>query len=264
MKTHSKEKIQLVNELHKPMRKNYARRRTIIKGLDDLWQMDLADISQYAHYNQHFKIIMVVIDCFSKFSVDSPLEIKDWRRDNDRLRRYISSQQSVNGTYRGIDVLPEITKTYNETRHRTTGYKPSQVNKSKEKGILKSWVTSCASAKINISSIRDIGWSTELFKITSNPIRGAFYTEKLHKTASPDIYLVEKVLRRKGRKVFVKWLGFDNIHNSWIDNTNVIWSELLRRSRSTCFASHRLQFIFGICPMPVWIVATLVILITSI
>ncbi|KAJ8911699.1 hypothetical protein NQ315_017153 [Exocentrus adspersus] len=49
MKTHSKEKIQLVNELHKAARKIYSRHRTIIKGLDDLWQMDLADITK--NYN---------------------------------------------------------------------------------------------------------------------------------------------------------------------------------------------------------------------
>ncbi|KYQ47695.1 hypothetical protein ALC60_13272 [Trachymyrmex zeteki] len=29
-----------------------------------------------------------------------------------------------------------------------------------------------------------------------------------------DMYLVEKVLRKKGKEVYVKWLGFDNSHNS--------------------------------------------------
>jgi hypothetical protein len=33
---HPKEKVQLVNELHKPIRRNFKRRSTIIKGLDDL------------------------------------------------------------------------------------------------------------------------------------------------------------------------------------------------------------------------------------
>jgi hypothetical protein len=29
------------NELHKPARKNYPRRSTVTKGVDDLWQADL-------------------------------------------------------------------------------------------------------------------------------------------------------------------------------------------------------------------------------
>ncbi|KYN22288.1 hypothetical protein ALC57_05324 [Trachymyrmex cornetzi] len=37
-----------------------------------------------------------------------------------------------------------------------------------------------------------------------------------------DVYLVEKVLRRKGDEVYVKWLGFDAPHNSWIHKNNII------------------------------------------
>lgn len=50
-----------------------------------------------------------------------------------------------------------------------------------------------------------------------NSIKGGFYEYELQKTKHPDVFLVEKVLRKKGNKEFVKWLGFDNTHNSWID-----------------------------------------------
>jgi len=40
----------------------------------------------------------------------------------------------------------------------------------------------------------------------------AFYE---HRATHLDVYLVEKVLRRKGDKVYVKWLGFDGSHNSY-------------------------------------------------
>ena len=43
----------------------------------------------------------------------------------------------------------------------------------------------------------------------------------MQKTKYPDIYLVEKVLRKKGDKVYVKWLCFDSSHNSWIPKKNV-------------------------------------------
>lgn len=76
-------------------------------------------------------------------------------------------------------------------------------------------------------------WSTEIFTIDhrkpTNPatyilkdgqgnlIQGGFYQQELQRTRYPDVFLVEKVLRRKGNQELVKWLGFDNTHNSWVD-----------------------------------------------
>ncbi|XP_026674499.1 uncharacterized protein LOC113465099 [Ceratina calcarata] len=54
------------------------------------------------------------------------------------------------------------------------------------------------------------------------PIAGGFYEYKLHRVADPDVYLVEKVLRKKADKVYVKWLGLNNTHNSWINKNNVL------------------------------------------
>lgn len=48
------------------------------------------------------------------------------------------------------------------------------------------------------------------------PIKGCFYEHELKATQYPNYYLVEKVLKRKGNKVLVKWFGFDNNENSWI------------------------------------------------
>lgn len=45
---------------------------------------------------------------------------------------------------------------------------------------------------------------------------GRFYLEELQRTRFPQDYLVERVLRKKGPLRFVKWLGFDARHNSWI------------------------------------------------
>ncbi|KYN22391.1 hypothetical protein ALC57_05203, partial [Trachymyrmex cornetzi] len=51
-------------------------------------------------------------------------------------------------------------------------------------------------------------------------IAEAFYEHELHHATHLDVYLVEKVLCRKGDKVYVKWLGFDGSHNSWIHEKN--------------------------------------------
>jgi len=49
----------------------------------------------------------------------------------------------------------------------------------------------------------------------NEPIEGGFYEEELAPVKFPDVYLVEKVLKRRGNRLFVKWLGFDSSHNSW-------------------------------------------------
>ncbi|XP_070161396.1 uncharacterized protein [Polyergus mexicanus] len=84
-----------------------------------------------------------------------------------------------------------------------------------------------------------LNWSTEIFvidKVFKNippyyhikdmkgeEIKGTFYEQELQKTKIPtNIYLVEKILKRKGNKVYVKWLGFDNTHNQWINKKDLI------------------------------------------
>lgn len=53
-------------------------------------------------------------------------------------------------------------------------------------------------------------------------IQGGFYELELQQCEHPDVYLVEKVLRKKGNKILIKWLGFDNRHNSWIDKNQIV------------------------------------------
>lgn len=75
-------------------------------------------------------------------------------------------------------------------------------------------------------------WTTEIFTIerkqSTNPrtyllrdsqghsIKGGFYESELQRTKYPNVYLVERVLKRRGDEEFVKWLGFDSTHNSWV------------------------------------------------
>lgn len=42
-------------------------------------------------------------------------------------------------------------------------------------------------------------------------------SNELQKTKKHETYLVEKIIKRKRKKVFVKWLGFDDSYNSWLN-----------------------------------------------
>ena len=52
-------------------------------------------------------------------------------------------------------------------------------------------------------------------------ITGSFYEKELQKT-SQERFRIEKVLKRKGNKLPVKWKGYGNSFNSWIDKTDLI------------------------------------------
>ena len=80
-------------------------------------------------------------------------------------------------------------------------------------------------------------WSTEVFTVAKvlkskpvtynlkdylkQPVVGCFYEQEISKVKYPDVYLVEKVLKKRGHKVFVKWLGISKEHNSWINKNDL-------------------------------------------
>lgn len=305
----SESKSVIINELYKPARKNFKRRRTIIKGLDDLWQIDLAEFQPHARENKGCKYILVVIDCFSKFLWTRPLKSKhaevvsealsdifskgrvpqNIQSDDGKeffnskfkllmekfsinhystfsvkkaaivervirtLKERLHKQFNLQGTHNWLDILPRITTAYNSTVHRTIKMKPKDVN-LKNMGAVREFAYSnmkvAGKHKYEVGDVVRLSkhkelfekgytprWSTELFVIAKvqvtnpvtyllhdmngHPISGGFYEEELQKTSQPDIYLVEKILRKKGSKMYVKWLGLDKSHNSWIDNSDV-------------------------------------------
>ena len=52
-------------------------------------------------------------------------------------------------------------------------------------------------------------------------ITGGFYEKELQKT-SREKFRIEKVLKRKGAKLYVKWKRYDNSFNSWIDKKDLV------------------------------------------
>ena len=62
--------------LHKPVRRKFARRKTICVGIDHLWQIDLVDLTSLALHNDRFKFLLTCIDCFSRYAWAVPLKNK--------------------------------------------------------------------------------------------------------------------------------------------------------------------------------------------
>ena len=67
---------ELADELHKPIRKKFARRRVISNHVDDIWAADLVDMQYYSRSNKGYKYILMIIDVFSKYGWAEPLKNK--------------------------------------------------------------------------------------------------------------------------------------------------------------------------------------------
>ena len=52
--------------------------------------------------------------------------------------------------------------------------------------------------------------------LNGEKITGSFYEKEFQKTTQAK-FRIEKVLKRKGDKLYVKWKGYDNSFNSWIN-----------------------------------------------
>jgi transposase InsO family protein len=79
--------------LHRPKRKRYPRNFYDVDNIGDLWQTDLICWESLAEYNDGYKYILVVIDCFSKYAFTVPLKSK-------------KSMDVVNGFIQIFDKVP--------------------------------------------------------------------------------------------------------------------------------------------------------------
>ena len=66
----------LAEELHKPVRRKFEKRRVLVNGIDKIWAADLVDMQAFSKFNRGIKYILAVIDVFSKYGYLIPLKDK--------------------------------------------------------------------------------------------------------------------------------------------------------------------------------------------
>ena len=147
-----------------------------------------------------------------------------------------------------IDKLDDIVNEYNNTYHTTIKIKPIDVKDNTYINIDKKANDKDPKFKVGdrvrISKYKSIfakgytpNWSEEIFVIkkvkntvpwtyvindlNGEEIMGTFYEKELQKTNQEE-FRIEKVIQRKGDKMYVKWKGYDNSFNSWIDKKDLI------------------------------------------
>ena len=66
-----------------------------------------------------------------------------------------------------------------------------------------------------------VPWTYVINDLNDEEIPGTFYEKELQKTNQEE-FRIEKVIRRKGDKLYVKWKGYNNSFNSWIDKARLV------------------------------------------
>ena len=66
----------MAEELHKPVRHTFPKRRVYVKGLNEIWAADLIEMRPFAESNNGVNYLLAVIDIFSKYAWLAPLKNK--------------------------------------------------------------------------------------------------------------------------------------------------------------------------------------------
>jgi len=95
--------------LHKQRRIRFPRRKTYSKGIADLYQADLVDMTNISRYNDSYRFLLTIIDCFSKVAWVVPLPTKSADRVTDAFEKVLASAPKCTmlQTDRGKEFLNE-------------------------------------------------------------------------------------------------------------------------------------------------------------
>jgi len=155
---------------------------------------------------------------------------------------------SANNTHRYIDTLDQLIDEYNNTKHGTIKLTPTEGSEKANELLVMTELANGnsmnnrpkfkAGDKVRISKYKRLfekgytpNWTEEIFEVAdvlltspityklkdsnSGAIDGTFYDAELQETKQ-QIYRIEKIIRRKGDKAFVKWYGYPKSFNSWV------------------------------------------------
>ena len=146
-----------------------------------------------------------------------------------------------------FDMLDIVNK-YNNTVHRTIKMKPSdvtnnsyaeynedsskkypkfkvgdQVRISKYKNIFaKGYAPNQLEEVFVVSIIKNTDpWTYVFNDLNGEEIKERFYKKESQKTNQKE-FRIEKVIKRKGNKLYVKWKGYNDSFNSWINKKDIV------------------------------------------
>ena len=163
---------------------------------------------------------------------------------------------TTNSTSVYINVLPDLVEDYNNTRHSSIKMTPVEVSKKKneltvwrnlypehleirdikpkfsvgdkvriskkKKTFEKGYTTRWTEEIITIIEVKHtLPVTYKIADLNGEEIQGTFYEPELQKT-SQQLFRKEKVIKRGKKKSLVKWKGYSDDFNSWVDNKDIV------------------------------------------
>ena len=198
-------------------------------------------------YNQSFKDFLKIsnIEMYSTYNEGRSVVAERFIRT---LKNKIFKHMTTISKNVCIDVLNDIVNKYNNAVHRTIKMKPigvtddsyveykedfnkkgpifkvnDHVRDSKYKNIFaKEYVPNWSEEVFIVNEIKNtVPWTYTISDLNGEKVIGTSYEKELQKTNQKE-FRVEKVLKRKGDKLYVKWKGYDNSFNSWINKKDIV------------------------------------------
>ena len=125
-----------------------------------------------------------------------------------------------------IEVTDDYYSEYNENPSNKKNPKfkvGDNLRTSKYKNIFaKGYAPNWSEEVFIINKIKNtVPWTYTISDLNGEEITGSFYEKELQETSQKE-FRIEKVLKRKGDKLYIKWKGYDNSFNSWINKKNLI------------------------------------------
>ena len=191
------------------------------------------------------------------FSTSGDTKASVVERFNRTLKQRLYRYFTVKNTLQYVPVLQSLVKGYNRTYHRSIKMAPDQVTLENSEKVWENLYGTLEIKKPKKPSLKVgdrvrmnkkfrqfkkgylPGWTEEVFVVRSvrkgtvptykveewdgTPIQGTFYEQDLQKVGYKDdgVFRIEKIVKRKGDKVLVKWKGWPDKYNSWLDKRAV-------------------------------------------
>jgi hypothetical protein len=232
-----------------------AMERVILRNRHSIKHLQTDNGKEY--FNLLFAALMKKYN-INHYSTNSEKKATIVERFNRTLKGEMYKAFSNRGSHVWFDILQDLINNYNNKFHRTIGMEPNKVSKENEKQVLENIKKNTKPKvekrqarkfyegdKVRISKYKGIftkkylpNWTNEVFTVykvqptypetyilkdnKGELLHGAFYGHEMLKSTSGDVYLVEKILKRKGDKVLVRWLGFNESEDSWISKQDLL------------------------------------------
>ena len=198
------------------------------------------------------KDVQALIELYSTENEEKSSVVERWNRTmKEKMWKYFSA----NSTRKYNDVLDKMVHDYNHTIHSSIKMTPAEACKKENENTVWRNLYGDTQAtlarpsfsvgdKVRITKKKGVfekgytpRWTEEIFAVsqvlhTAPPtykirdyndeeIQGSFYAQELQKT-SQQMFRVEKIIKRGPKRSLVKWKGYSEAFNSWVDNKELV------------------------------------------